>query len=49
MADREGAEFFAIIPDGDGKSYRGRKQDALEQIANAIDKGNEPGEVRIER
>lgn len=46
MADEAGAEFFALIEDGAGKSYRQRRERALEAIGAAMSQGLAPGQVR---
>jgi len=41
-------EFFAIIPaDGTGKQNREQREKALDLIADAIEEGQEPGEVEV--
>lgn len=37
-----------IIPDGDGKSYRTRRDDAIDAITEAIGLRLDPGEVRLQ-
>lgn len=46
VTDAHGGEFFKIIPAQDGKSWRLAREKALCQIVDAIDAGDQPGEVR---
>ncbi len=49
FADVYGREYFAIIrADEVGSRYRKRRQKACEVIAEAIERGDEPGEVAID-
>jgi len=45
MANERGAEFWTSIPEDEGKSYRARRDKALETLALAIETGCEPGRV----
>lgn len=45
IADDRGVEFFANILAGEGKSYRLRKEAAIDGIVSYIEGGGEPGEV----
>lgn len=45
MCDAHGAEFFALIPASEGKSYRERREEALNDIEYAIEMGCRPGMV----
>lgn len=47
MFDRNGDEYFAIIPASVGKGYREARAAALEVILEAIDDGFGPGEVYV--
>lgn len=47
VADDRGAEFFAFIEAGLGKSYRERKEAAVAAIVQYIEDGGEPGEVAL--
>lgn len=47
MCDTHGREFFCIVAADDGKAWRQRRVEWLGYIAEAIDAGLEPGEVRI--
>lgn len=47
MADAHGAEFFAIV-ETVGKRWRDRREVVLDQIADAIERGDRPGEVTID-
>lgn len=47
MTDRNGGEFFMIVPAGDGKKYVEERSRALDAISFAIVSGREPGEVRV--
>ncbi len=45
----KGREYFAIIrADEVGSRYRKRRQKACEAIAEAIERGDEPGEVELD-
>jgi hypothetical protein len=37
---------FTIIPNPGGKGWRDRKNDALHQLTQAIERGEEPGEIQ---
>lgn len=49
MADANGGEFYAILPIGEGASWRKLKQEALDVLSKAIEMGGEPGEYRWRR
>lgn len=44
MADERGGEFWMEVT-GEGKAYRQAKEQALEDISEAIEIGLEPGKV----
>ena len=49
IAGEQTREYFAIIrADEPGSRYRKRRQKACEAIAEAIERGDEPGEVAID-
>lgn len=45
MYDPRGGEFFATIPAGEGKTYRESRERAAHAVLDAIESGEEPGEV----
>ena len=47
MTDGRGREYFAIVPAARGKAWRLRKEAALDALDEAIARGGEPGEVRV--
>ena len=47
MANSHGHELFMIIDDGSGKERRARRAAALEAIQAAVERGDDPGEVRV--
>jgi hypothetical protein len=47
VGDRHGREFFMMLPAAEGKRWRERRNQALDDIQAAIDQGCEPGEVRV--
>ncbi len=49
LAGTFGAEYFALIrADEPGSRYRKRRQKACEEVAAAIERGDEPGEVALD-
>ena len=46
MTDGRGAEYFMLIPAGDGKESREARTAAVEALEQAIAMKLEPGEVR---
>lgn len=47
MADRDGLEYFCIIPVEEGRLGRVKRRDAIDRLAEAIDDPFiKPGEVR---
>jgi hypothetical protein len=47
MVDEHGAEFYMIVPaDRGAREWRQERDRALDVIADAIDAGAQPGEVR---
>lgn len=42
-----GAEYFCIVPRGHAKAWREIKESALSQLDQAIERGEEPGEITI--
>lgn len=49
IAGPQAREYFALIrADEAGPRYRKRRQKACEEIAEAIERGDEPGEVAID-
>lgn len=46
VAGPEGREFYKNIPVSEGRTYREARQNAAQDIADAIDQGAEPGEVQ---
>jgi hypothetical protein len=47
VADPRGREYFAMIPRDEGRRWRERLTEALENIEAAIAQGCEPGEVKV--
>lgn len=47
MPDAHCRELFVIIDDGTGQQRRARKAAAIEAIQAAIERGDQPGEVRV--
>lgn len=47
MVGERNAEYFAIVPGGEGRVYRENRDRALDAIEDAIARGDEPGEVRV--
>ena len=47
VPDARGGEFYMIVPRAIGMSWRKTRDEALDNIATAIEQGCEPGEVRI--
>lgn len=47
MPNAHGHELFMIVDDGTGRERRARKAAALEAIQAAIERGDQPGEVRV--
>lgn len=45
--DKHHREFYALVPRDQGRRWRERRDEALENIEAAISQGCEPGEVRI--
>ena len=45
VADAHGREYYCEIPDGRG--WRVQRESALEAIAEAIERGDEPGQVEV--
>lgn len=45
MFDSRGSEFWTEIPAAVGKKWRASRERAVELLANAIESGDEPGEV----
>lgn len=45
MVDAHGSEFYSVIADEGGKSYRAARDTALDAIEDAIAEGQQPGEV----
>lgn len=45
--DAVGHEYYAVIPSAMGKSWRSRREEALNALDDAIAEGREPGEVRV--
>jgi hypothetical protein len=45
---REGREFHALIPFEPSKTYRERRDLALDAIEHAIQSGRDPGEVTVQ-
>lgn len=45
--DARGAEYFILIPAADGRRYRERRDEALEDIDTAIAQKCEPGQVVV--
>jgi hypothetical protein len=46
MVDDHGSEFFKVVPiDNSTKKYRDVRERVLEMIQDAIDRGDDPGEV----
>ena len=49
IGDGRGGEFFVIVPREDaGKRWRERREQLLDALGEAIERGDEPGEVRYE-
>lgn len=46
MADDQGREYFAIVS-AEQPGYRDRRMGALEALMEAIDRGDDPGQVEI--
>ncbi len=40
--------FMLIVDDGPRRSYRAKRNAALDALADALDAGGEPGEVKID-
>ena len=47
MPDAHGRELYLLIDDGTGRERRARKAAALEALQAAIERGDQPGEVRV--
>ena len=47
MPDAHFKELYMIIDDGSGKERRARRAAALEAIQAAVERGDDPGEVRV--
>lgn len=47
MFDKNGAEFFIMLPTSAGKKWRETRTKAVEAIADAISRGDEPGEIKF--
>lgn len=45
-ADSLGQEYFAILPRTEGRAWREARQQAVEALAEAMERGLTPGEVR---
>lgn len=45
-ADSQGQEYFALLPQGEGREWRETRQRALEALQEAVERGLKPGEVR---
>ena len=46
VADQHGDEFYQMVPRDEGRRWRQRLNEALENIETAIAQGCQPGEVR---
>lgn len=47
MFDSRGSEFWTEVQAGGGRKWRVARERAVELIANAIESGDEPGEVIV--
>lgn len=48
MAGQRGSEFFVVVPKDDSrKRWRERREELLDALAEAIERGDEPGEVKL--
>lgn len=45
--DERGGEYWMLLPRRPGDKWRKAREEALESIAEAIEQGCEPGEVRV--
>lgn len=45
MFDDKGSEFWTEVEVANGKKWRAARENAVELLANAIEAGNEPGEI----
>lgn len=46
-SDERGAEYFCLVDQKDGRSWRESRDKALDQIEQAIMRGDPPGEINI--
>lgn len=47
ICDDRGSEFYVEMPLDRSKGWRDRRNDTLDLIEDAIDRGDQPGEVKI--
>lgn len=43
----DGREYFAVVDLAGGRKYRERRDEVLDILERAIDRGDDPGEVRL--
>lgn len=45
--NKHGREYFCIVPAEDGKALRELRQKAAERFYDAVESGQDPGEVKL--